>query len=147
MEAYAFPPEDLPTNELCMFNVKINRKIFPRGNGELLRTTFDYILCLATSLPQDNPLAFPTYAAYVFFPRLITGSLPPGCKGKHVASAFERVCTMFNNGQIAELLNEAHDSQVTRVTCWVYALIVPTSTFPLVARATSLAGCGAVGKA
>ncbi len=130
-----------------MFNVKINRKTFPRENGELVRATFDNILGLATPLPPDNPLAFPAYAAYVMFPRLILRSLPPGCKGKHVAAAFERKYTMFNNGQIAELLGEAHDSQVARVACRVHALTVPSSYFPLAARATSLAGCGTVGKA
>ncbi len=54
---------------------------------------------------------------------------------------------MFNNGEIAELLHEAHDSQVTRVACRVHALTKPTNVFPLAARAASLAGCGAVGKA
>jgi hypothetical protein len=54
---------------------------------------------------------------------------------------------MFCDGQIAELLSDAHDSQVTRVACRVHALTVPTSSFPLVARAASLAGCGVVGKA
>ena len=84
-----------------MFNVKINRKTFPRENGELVRATFNNIMSLATSLPPDNPLTFPAYAAYVMFPRLIMRSLPPGYKGKHVAAAFERRCTMFFNGQIA----------------------------------------------
>ena len=147
IEASEHSPEDWLNNEILMFNVKINRKTFPRENGELVRTTFDNILGLATSLPPDNPLAFPAYAAYVLFPRLILRSLPPGCKGKHAAAAFARRCAMFCDGQIAELINEAHDSQVTRVACRVHALTVPTSSFPLAARAASLAGCGAVGKA
>jgi len=54
---------------------------------------------------------------------------------------------MFSNGRIAKLLNEAHDSKVTRVPCRVHALTVPSSSFPRVARATSLAGCGVVVKA
>ena len=62
-----------------MFNVKINMKTFPRENGELVRTAFDDILSLATSLPPDNPLSFPAYATYFLFPRLILRSLrPPG---------------------------------------------------------------------
>jgi len=81
METSVFPPDDWRTNEISMFNLKINRKTFLRENGELVRTTFDNILCLATSLPQDNPLVFPAYGAYVLFPRLILRSLPPGCKG------------------------------------------------------------------
>jgi hypothetical protein len=98
-----------------MFNVKINRKTLRRENGELVRTTFDNILRLATSLSPDKTMAFPAYAAYVLFPRQILRSLPPGCKGKHDAATFARRCTMVCNGQIAELLNEAHNSQVTRV--------------------------------
>ena len=54
---------------------------------------------------------------------------------------------MFRSGEITELIHEAHDSQVTRVACRVHALTVPTSSFPLAARAASLAGCGATGKA
>ena len=54
---------------------------------------------------------------------------------------------MSSNGQIAELLTEAHDSQVTRVAYRAHALTVPKSSFPRAARATSLAGCGAVGEA
>ena len=54
---------------------------------------------------------------------------------------------MFSNGKVAELIHEAHDSQVTRVACRVHALTVPASSFPLAARAASLAGCGATGKA
>jgi len=100
-----------------MFNVKINKKTFPRENGELVRATFDNIMGLATSLPLDKPLTFLAYVAYVMFPILILRSLPPGCKEKHAAAAFKRRCTMFSNGQITKLLSEAHDSQVTRVAC------------------------------
>jgi hypothetical protein len=130
-----------------VFNVKIKKKTFPIENGELIRTTLDNILKLATSLPQEDPLAFNAYAAYVLFPKLFLRSLPPGCKGKHAAATFGRRCAMFNDGQIAELLNEARDSQVTREACRIHALTKPTSAFPLVARAASLVGCGVVGKA
>ncbi len=54
---------------------------------------------------------------------------------------------MFRSGEIAEIIYEAHDSHVTRVAYRVHALSVPASTFPLDARAASLAGCGATGKA
>jgi hypothetical protein len=87
-----------------MFNVKINRKTFPRENGELVMSTFDDILRLATSLPPYNPLSFSAYAAYVLFPRLILRSLPPGCKGKHAAVAFARRCCMLSSGKIADLI-------------------------------------------
>ena len=83
-----------------MFNVKINRKTLPSENGELIRTTLGNILSLATSLPQEDPLAFPAYAAYVLFPRLIMWSLPLGCKGKYAATSFGRRCTMFNDMRI-----------------------------------------------
>ena len=54
---------------------------------------------------------------------------------------------MFMEGQVGDLLKEAHDSQVTRVACRVHALTQPSKTFPLAARAAALAGCGAAGKA
>ncbi len=54
---------------------------------------------------------------------------------------------MFLDGQVAELIHEAHKSQVTRVTCRVHALTQPSQSFPLTTRAAALAGCGAVGKA
>ncbi len=54
---------------------------------------------------------------------------------------------MFNSGEVVELIYEALDSQVTRVAYRVHALTVPASSFPLAARAASLACCGATGKA
>ena len=54
---------------------------------------------------------------------------------------------MFTSGKVSELIYEAHDSHVTRVACRVHALTVPATSFPLAARAASLAGCGATGKA
>ncbi len=85
-------------------------------------TALDAILELAISLTLDNPLAFAAYSAYVLFPRLVLRSLPQGCSGKHAAQAFERRSKMFVEGQIGDLLREAHDSQVTRVACQVHAL-------------------------
>ena len=54
---------------------------------------------------------------------------------------------MFLDGQIGDLLREAHDSHVTRVACRVHALTQPSQSFPQTARAAALAGCGVVGKA
>ncbi len=54
---------------------------------------------------------------------------------------------MFNSGEIAELIHEAHDLQVTRVACRVHVLTEPASSLPLAARAASLAGCGVTRKA
>jgi hypothetical protein len=108
-----------------MFNVKINRKTFPRESGALLHNALDTILGLATALPQEDPLALLAYAGYVLFPRLIMSSLPPGCKGKHAADAFARRCKIFLDGQVAELIDEAHESHVTRVARRVHALTQP----------------------
>jgi hypothetical protein len=130
-----------------MFNVKINRKTFPRENGDMVHTAHENILGFATSIPQDDPMSFPAYVDYVLFPRLVLRSLPTGCKGKHTTTTFARICTMFNNGQIAELLHEAHNSHVTRVACRVHALNKPANTFSLATRVASLTCCGAVGKA
>jgi len=49
--------------------------------------------------------------------------------------------------QVAELISEAHDSQVTRMACRVYAHTRPSKTFPPTAKAADLSGCGDAGKA
>jgi hypothetical protein len=54
---------------------------------------------------------------------------------------------MLTSGKIVELINDAHDSQVTRVARRIHDITQPQCTFPLTTRAASLAGCGAVGKA
>jgi hypothetical protein len=51
------------------------------------------------------------------------------------------------DGQIKDLLREAHDSQVTRVACRVHAFTQPFHTFPRTTRASALVWWGAVGKA
>jgi hypothetical protein len=125
IEASPFIPKDWLINELTMFNVKVNKKTFPREIGDLVHIALDTILGIATALPQEDPLALPTYAGYVMFSRLILRSLPPGCKGKHAADAFARRCKMFLDGQVAKLICEAHESQVTRASCRVHALTQP----------------------
>jgi hypothetical protein len=50
-------------------------------------------------------------------------------------------------GKVAELINEAHESQVKRVACRVHALTKPARSFSMTAKAATLAGCGAIGKA
>ena len=76
MEASAFIPKDGLINDLTIFNVKVNRKTFPRESNDLVHNTLNIILGLATSLPQEDQLALPSYAGYVLFPRLILRSLP-----------------------------------------------------------------------
>jgi hypothetical protein len=92
-------------------------------------------------------MALPAYAGYVLFPRFILRSLPPSCKGKHATDAFARRCKIFLDGHVAELLHEAHESHFAKVACHVHALTHPAQSFPLIARAALLAGCGAIGKA
>ena len=77
MEASPFDPDDSLLHELTKFNVKINRTTFPREGREVVFAALDAILELATFIPQDNPLVFPAYSAYVLFPRLVLRSLPP----------------------------------------------------------------------
>jgi hypothetical protein len=98
MKASSFDPDDGILHELTNFNVKINRTTFPREGIEVVFSALDAILELATSIPQDNPLAFPVYSDFVFFPELVLRSLPPGCNGKHASQAFERRSKMFNDG-------------------------------------------------
>jgi hypothetical protein len=130
-----------------MFNVKVNRTTFPNESRDIIFNTLDDILKLAITIPQDDPLAFASYIAFVLFPRLVLRSLPPGCKGKHAALAFRTRCEMLNDGRVADLIKEAHDSQVTRVARRIHDSTQPSTSFPMTTRAASLAGCGAVGKA
>ena len=53
---------------------------------------------------------------------------------------------MLMDGRVSDLINDAHDSQVTRVARRIHDITQPSTTFPLTARATFLEGCGAVGK-
>jgi hypothetical protein len=147
MEASPFEPDDWILHELINFNVKVNLTTFPREGREALFSALDAILELASSIPQDNPIAFLAYSAYVLFPRLVLRSLPSGGNGKHAAQAFERRSKMSIDGQTRDLLREAHDSHVARVACRVHALTKPPQTFPQTARSVALAWCGAVGKA
>ena len=48
---------------------------------------------------------------------------------------------------MAELLEAAHDSQVKRIARRIHDITMPAVSFTQAARATTLAGCGAVGKA
>ncbi len=50
-------------------------------------------------------------------------------------------------GRVIKLLQDAHDSQVTRVARRIHAVTHPSPNVPLTARAAALAGCGSVGKA
>jgi hypothetical protein len=148
MEASPFDPDNWFLHELTHHNVKIDMTTFPREGREAVFNALDTILELATSIPQDDPLAFAAYSAYVFFLRLVLRSLPPGCNGKqHFALAFERRSKLFMDGQIEDILIEAHDSQVTRVACHIHALTQPPQTFPRTAKAAALAWSGVVGKA
>ncbi len=97
-------------NELTHHNVKVNRTSFPKESREIVFAALDAFMDLAVSLPQEDPLAFASYAAFVLFPRLIMRSLPLGCNGKHAAQAFARRCSLLLDGQVDALLKEAHDS-------------------------------------
>jgi hypothetical protein len=147
MEESPFAPEDWMLHELTHHNVKVNKTSFPKESREVVFAALDAVLDLAVSIPQEDPLAFASYAAFVLFPILILRSLPPRCNGKHVAQAFAKRCSMLLEGHVDALLRDAHGSQVTRLACRVHALTQPSQSFPLTARAAALAGCGAVGKA
>jgi hypothetical protein len=123
--------------------VKVNRTSFPNESREVIFTTLNTILKLAMTLPHQDPLAVSAYSAFVMFPRMILRSLPPGCKGRFAAGEFAK----FNEGMIAKLIAEAHDSQVKRIARRVHDITVPTVSFSQAARAATLGGCGAVGKA
>ena len=75
----------------------------------------DNILKLAVMIPRGNPLAFSAYSAFVLFPWLILKLSPPGCHGNYSSMAFAVRCERLLNGRVAELIDEAHEYQVTRV--------------------------------
>ena len=50
------------------------------------------------------------------------------------------------DGRISDLIKNAHNSQVTRVARRIHDITQPSPTFPLTARAASLARCGEAGK-
>jgi len=139
IEASPFDASDWLLNELTQFNVKINRTSFPAESRETIFTALDDILKLAVSISQDDPLAVASYIAFILFPRLILRSLPLGCKGKHASLAFKIRCEMLTSGRVNDLINEAHDSQVTRVARRIQDITQPSPTFPLTTQATSLA--------
>jgi hypothetical protein len=123
MESSPFDPDDWLLHELTQQHVKIDRTSFPGDSREAVFAALDTILELAVFNPQDDPLAFATCSAFILFPRLIACFLPPGCNAKHASHAFARRCKMFMEGQVAELLHEVQDSQVTIVACRVHALM------------------------
>jgi hypothetical protein len=90
-------------HELPQFNVKINRTSFPAESREIIFTALDDVLKLAICIPQEDPLAFSAYTAFILFPRLILRSLPPGCKGKHASFAFKPRYDMLMDGRVSEL--------------------------------------------
>jgi hypothetical protein len=61
--------------------VKINRISFPNERKEIIFSALDSIIKLAVMIPQQDPLAFSAYSAFVLFPGLALRSLPLGCKG------------------------------------------------------------------
>jgi hypothetical protein len=80
VEASSFDASDWLMHELIQFNVKINRTSFPMESRETIFSALDDILKLEITIPQEDPLAFSAFTAFILFPRLILRSLPPGCK-------------------------------------------------------------------
>ena len=58
-------------HELTHHNVKVNRTSFPKESKEIIFAALDAVLDLAVSIPQEDPLVFASYVAFVLFPRLI----------------------------------------------------------------------------
>jgi hypothetical protein len=71
IEASPFAPEDWLLHELTHHNVKVNRTSFPKESKEIIFAALDAVLDLAVSIPQEDPLVFASYVAFVLFPRLI----------------------------------------------------------------------------
>ena len=97
-------------HELAQFNVKISISSFPAESKDIIFSVLDDMFKLAVTIPQDDPLAFYAYTAFVLSPRLILISLPPSCKGKHESLAFKIRCDMLMDGRVSDFINGAHDS-------------------------------------
>ena len=136
-------------DEISLFNVLVRRRCFPKEASRLLREALDETLSLALSLYSSSSLAFSAFSLVALFPRLILRPLPDGCQGSFAAATLARRCNMWREGKLSVLLTEAHEAQTERVAKLIKAASTSasTSTFSKTARATILAGAGAVGRA
>ena len=107
--------EKLLLDEISLYNVLIKRRSFPEEASRMLRGVLDETLSLALSLHVSSPIAFNAYSLFVLFPRLLLRPLPDGCQGSFAAAALSRRCNLLREGEIATLLNEAHEAQAGRV--------------------------------
>jgi hypothetical protein len=104
---------------------------------------------LALSLHGSSPLTFSAFSLFVLFPRLLLRPLPDGCQGSFASAALLRRCNLLREGEIATLLNEAHEAHAGRVAKATKAHAKPTSSafFSKTARAAILARAKAMGRA
>jgi hypothetical protein len=136
-------------DEISLYNVPVKRRCFPKVAARLLRGALDEIISLALSLHHSSPLAFCAYSLIVLFPRLLLRPIPNGCQGSLAAAALSRRWCLLREGEIETLLLEAHEAQADRVVkqTEVHSKSTSNSSFSKTARATIMAGAGAMGRA
>jgi hypothetical protein len=78
-------------NEVTLFNINIIRKTLLKDIWEEVYIVLEAVIEPATTLPQEDPLAFLAHSVFVLFPRLVMRLLPPCCKGRHASLSFSRM--------------------------------------------------------
>jgi hypothetical protein len=136
-------------DEISLYNVQDKRRNFPKEASRLPREAMDETLSLALSLHGSSPMVFSAFSLFVLFPRLLLRPLPDGCQGSFAAASLSRRCSLLTEGEIATLLNVAHEAQPGRVAKQMKAHSKPTSrtTFSKTTRAAILAEARAMGRA
>ena len=136
-------------DEISLYNVPVKRRSFPKETSRMLREVMDETLSLALSLHVSSPIAFSAYSLFVLFPRMLFRPLLDGCQESFAAASLSRRCNLLREGEIATLLNEAHEARAGRVArqTKAHSRSSSSSTFSKTARVAILAGAGAMGRA
>jgi hypothetical protein len=134
-------------HEISSFNVPVKRRSFPKEASEALREALDITLSFALFLHKTSPLSFSASALFVLFPRLILRPLPDGCQGRLAVAALLERCMKLLVGDVASLINDAHEDHTERVRGQNGAASAQPHSFSKTAKAAALAGAWELGRA
>jgi hypothetical protein len=134
-------------HEISSFNVPVKRRSFSKEASEALREALDITLSFALSLHNTSPLSFCASAFFVLFPRLILRPLQERCQGRLAATALLERCRRLLVGDVASLINEAHEAQTERVRSRTAAASAQPHSFSKNTRAAALACARELGRA
>jgi hypothetical protein len=134
-------------HEISSFNVTVKRRSFPKETFEALREALDITFSFALSLHKTSPLSFSASALFVLFPILIIRPLQEGCQGRLAAAALLDRCKRLLAGDVASLINDAHEAQTERVRGRTAAASAQPHAFSKTAMAAALACAWELGRA